>query len=775
MKKLMIVGGVLSLGVAAFVMGCSPCCKVEPAYSTKIEMPLPAGVKILDVGKDAKLQTLEDAFDCVKDIRKTDKTTPLALRVAPGEYAPAKPLVVSREVGCTNMASLIVYAADFVNKPRIHGGTPIVGWTKTAFQGRDDVWMADVSKMTLPERPRLLFFNGTRMQAARWPNLDKNQPYSTGFAYARITPGATYYEDQVVMATNDVRTWKHPEDGWATVHPEHNYWSRFMEVTALTNGVICMKARHNVTHGYNRWDRYCVENIAEELDQPGEWYFDSREKKVYVIPPGGIDPNKTVVAFPKPEPIITVRGGGNCTFAGLELTAGNDGIRIIGGADTVDVIACSIHDIGYYGFGGMHAACGIFAMAMNVNITDCDIYNIGNHGVMIHGYGCKTPDDRMNVVVENNYIHHCGDVDPAGQGVRNSGQGVRVSHNLMHDFPRSAICGYGRFSETSYNRIRHVNKTGDDTGALYDAAWTCCLGSKICYNWISDSIGYKRQPSGSYRFYDGACGIYFDECSGGAEVYGNLIENCTMGAMHCHNARWLTITNNIFVSNGMRKPMCRYTMQFSLQPWNRDSFKGGRRQMYSNEYRSLMKIDPSWGRLPAMQQSPEDETAFSKHGSVMMGVKVEKNIFYFPDQSEWTFFSGPGVDPTTNSINRNIIWPGLAWAGVTNIIHVRHGAPGKPRSGPNFWLPDTWKHWLAQGFDTESQIADPLFRDASKKDYRLQPNSPAYKLGFVDLPLEKMGLKKTKFRPVLPKEVEGLREHPEWLELDARWHAAPSY
>lgn len=36
-------------------------------------------------------------------------------------------------------------------------------------------------------------------------------------------------------------------------------------------------------------------------------------------------------------------------------------------------------------------------------------------------------------------------------------------------------------------------------------------------------------------------------------------------------------------------------------------------------------------------------------------------------------------------------------------------------------------------------IADPLFVDASKDDYRLKGNSPAFKLGFKRLPVEKIG------------------------------------
>ncbi|MFZ4765851.1 MAG: hypothetical protein ACOYMN_12945, partial [Roseimicrobium sp.] len=62
-----------------------------------------------------------------------------------------------------------------------------------------------------------------------------------------------------------------------------------------------------------------------------------------------------------------------------------------------------------------------------------------------------------------------------------------------------------------------------------------------------------------------------------------------------------------------------------------------------------------------------------------------------------------------------------------------------------------WASWQAEGWDHHGLVADPLFYDISKDDFRLQPQSPAVtKLGFHPLPIEKMGLIIDEWRTSLP-------------------------
>ena len=51
--------------------------------------------------------------------------------------------------------------------------------------------------------------------------------------------------------------------------------------------------------------------------------------------------------------------------------------------------------------------------------------------------------------------------------------------------------------------------------------------------------------------------------------------------------------------------------------------------------------------------------------------------------------------------------------------------------------------WQDLGYDTHSVIADPQFVDPEQDDYRLRPESPALKLGFVPIDVNQIGLRRT--------------------------------
>ncbi len=736
MNKMILAGLVCAVALATCVaFGAEP-----------IKMPLPDGVKIIDVGASAQIKTLEVALNYVAEIRKVDKVTPLALRLAPGDYTPGKSLRFKTAHASPDMAPLFVYAADFSKKPRIQGGLPIKNWQRMKFNGRDDVWCADVSTLNIKELPFTLCVNGKRYRYARWPNLDPAYPYTSGYTPADVrrisqeNPLEGFYTDELQIRPEDDRKWKCPVNGRVVVRPRNGYGRSVLGIREIKDGVMYLNNDHNeITNSLMLWNCWYVENIAEELDIPGEWYYDMLAKKIYLIPLEDVDLNKSVVTVVGAGAIIRFDNSGNCTLAGLEIVGGS--IDICESPYTT-ICACSIHDNG---------RSGIWMFSNFIKVTDCDIYNCGSSAIFVHSYGGLFTG-RNGVILENNYIHHCG-------GIFNAGQGTRISHNLIHDMLGSAISGYGGFCDISYNRIRHTCIKSNDMGALYDSGWGAGCKTKIRYNWISDTIGckYSGHNGGTYSFgYNTVCGIYFDETSGGADVYGNLVVRAHWAGMHFHCGRWVNVYNNIFVSNGAITTDI-YSCQLSMTNWVRKDRK--LTGLHLDEYNHMIKAEPRLAQFPSFSQDANTEEIFADDNSMMMGNKFHGNIFYYPDQAgQGKMLSANILNLKENSFNKNVYWPGYNKKGKVNDVLMHNGRKEGMSS----------QSWVAAGQDVDSIVADPLFVDPSKDDYRLRSGSPALQLGFVELPFDRMGLQKTYFRPELPEEVEGLREHPEWLKMPGK-------
>ncbi len=75
-------------------------------------------------------------------------------------------------------------------------------------------------------------------------------------------------------------------------------------------------------------------------------------------------------------------------------------------------------------------------------------------------------------------------------------------------------------------------------------------------------------------------------------------------------------------------------------------------------------------------------------------------------------------------------------------------------------VPQTeWEAWQGLGLDRHSVVADPQFVNRAADDYRLKPASPALKLGFEPIPVEKIGPYRDELRATWPiREARGARE-----------------
>jgi hypothetical protein len=162
-----------------------------------------------------------------------------------------------------------------------------------------------------------LFVNGKRQVLARYPNVDQSQAILDGYTSLAAE-----------QAEARAKGWKHP--GLADLRALHcNSWGgASFKVTGLnsdgTLGLSWVGDNNPAVACPNPSlpldpNHVVVENVLEELDAPGEWYYDGTAGTLYFYPPAGTSVSGTVVQTAESDEFIHVEGTSN-TAAARDIT-----------------------------------------------------------------------------------------------------------------------------------------------------------------------------------------------------------------------------------------------------------------------------------------------------------------------------------------------------------------------------------------------------------------------------------------------------------------------
>ncbi len=696
---------------------------------------------------DGPFATLEHARDEVRRVKKASGLPPrsVTIFVRGGTYfLPQTFKLGAEDSGAPNAP--VVYRAFEGEKPTFIGGRAITGFVPHKGQ----ILKADVSALK-GVYFRQLFFDGKRMHLARYPNFDPNNPYGGGWAYVDGKPIPMYQESPddsrriLRYKAEDARQWNRPEEGEVFIFTRYNWWNNIVRIASMDRDKRTLTLAGDCSYAIRPGDRYYVRGLFEELDAPGEWYLDRETWTLYFYPPtregnAPAEPKGSAgaslslegknVYAPTLRTIVEMNGAAHVTMRGFTIECCEGTAVVL--KDTTDCLIASntIRNVGDYNGSGVSVDGG-----RRNGVVGNDIYEIGSHGIALSGGDRITLTPAENYA-DNNYIHHTGVFYKQGVGVSLTGVGNCVSHNLIHDCPRWGIGFSGNNLVIEYNHIRHVNLETADTGAVYTGGrdWISSRGTVIRYNYFHDILGYG-QEGGKWVSPHYAWGIYLDDNAGGIDVIGNIVARSVRGLIHLHNGRDNLIENNILVDGKLQQIECNgWTATHSYWTSHLPSMIKG--------YESVAH-QPAWRNMRNMHIHPNN--AVLPNGMIMSGNVFRRNIIYYRDPQAKLFrFNNFPFDHNESDFN-------LVWHFGLPLLTGAKSAAGM----------DEWEAWKSLGVDKNSIIADPLFVNPDKDDYRLRPNSPAFKLGFKPIPFEKIGPYKDSRRASWPiVEAEGAREKP---------------
>jgi len=345
-----------------------------------------------------------------------------------------------------------------------------------------------------------------------------------------------------------------------------------------------------------------------------------------------------------------------------------------------------------------------------VQLSNSKIHHIGAEGIDVAGGGDRTTLQSSGNVINNNHIHNMGTVLlTRSPGIRISGVGTQVTHNLLEQGAGSAINIEGNDHLIEKNEIHHFCLQTSDCGAIYSGRDWSYRGNAIKSNYIHDIIGYgmssvdvaKNQVV--YKSPNFSVSVYLDDAASGFEISGNIFDNAGQRVIQLGGGRDNKITNNyinnydyaIYIDN--RWPTFNWnTLQATLD---------------NSPYKT------------AIWQQKYPELASPMHNKKWPeGNRIERNIIVTPKNWGGSIRYQIPVDSTF--IGDNLVWStkGTFGFGVDYLLLESN----------KYVSPANWSQWTAEGIERGSIVADPCVTISNKK-MTTCPGSPINDIGFVPL------------------------------------------
>jgi hypothetical protein len=246
-------------------------------------------------GNDTNPGTRERPFASLDHARqvvanRVNKSEHVTVFLAGGIYYLPDTLVFHTADSGTKNAT-ITYTAMAGQTPVISGGQKLQ-LTWSAY--KDSIMQAAVPPGTTADQ---LFVNGQRQIMARYPNFDPNAAQFNGTA------------SDAFSASRAAR-WSDPNGGF--MHAMHSaLWGdmHYLITGKNAQGNLAYVGgwQNNRQSQPHRQFRF-VENIFEELDAPGEWFLNTKNSTLYFYPPDDVNLDTAIIEIVRLRHLVEFRG-----------------------------------------------------------------------------------------------------------------------------------------------------------------------------------------------------------------------------------------------------------------------------------------------------------------------------------------------------------------------------------------------------------------------------------------------------------------------------------
>lgn len=459
----------------------------------------------------------------------------------------------------------IHFCAMGEDKVEISGSKLVTDWKEEIINGVK-MWVTNMGDDA--KNFQSLFTDESVLPRSRWP---KKEFFSVESVVEEDT---NYHEDPLLkmqsamyVNTKDLLKFKNETD--VTIKILHYWKDETVNIKTLNFETGRITFNRPATMTIDKGNRYYFENVWEALSEPGEWYFDSVDKRLYYIPMPGQSIADTKIYAAQTEQLIVCDGAQNISFEGLRFT----------------MTDWSIPKNAWYECGADHhqaaydvTPCIFFENTQGVRFEKCEFTKICSHGlkfgsnvqnitvkgnvfqdiganaVFLLGENLDKEDERVTreFLISENLIERYGQrfFNGTAIAVLHARKG-EVSNNDIHDGYMIAITvgwvwGYG-YSVTSDVLVKrnHICNVGQNLLSDMGAVYTLGVKEGVV---ITENIIHNVRANLQYGY--GGWGIYMDEGSSNVMITKNLVYDCNSTGFYQHFGRDNLVINNILAFCG---------------------------------------------------------------------------------------------------------------------------------------------------------------------------------------------------------------------------------
>ena len=607
----------------------------------------------------------------------------------------------------------VIYKAENRGKAILSGGSLIeVEWEPY----EDGVFKSRIQGDIVIDQ---LYVNGKRQRMARFPNAVEGKNVFDTWDLVH-TVEADPANDP--LSPDRTASWSDPEKAY--IHAMHSYlWGdmHWQIKGRKKDGSLDYEGGFQNNRPSPMHPRYrMVENVFEELDTPGEWYYNSKEQTLYYFPERDMELDSTRVEIVRLKHLVEFKGDRENPAQHIRM----EGFVFRHAARTFmeNKEPLLRSDWTTYRGGAL-----FFDGAEDCKITDCEFDQLGGNSIFVNNYNRR-------IMITGCYIHESG-----ANGVAFVGDPSMV---------RSPLFRYGK--QDFENMDRTPGPKGDnfpEECVVEDCIITMTGRDEKQTSPVQISMSHKIQVVHCSIYDVPRAGINISEGTFG----GHIIEHCD-------------IFNTVLETGD----------HGSFNSWGRDRF-------WTPDVRKTVievSAEPELPFLDILEPSIIRNNRFRcDHG---WDIDLDDGSTRYRIYNNLLLNGGlkmrEGYDRiiTNNIIVNNSLHPHVWYAGSGdvfkgNIVFAAH----RPARMEASIAPDgKWGaeldsnlfvtnhqdrvQFAINGCDENSLVADPDFIDPENGDFRVNDNSPAFQIGFKNFPMDQFGvisqtLKNIAKKPLIPE------------------------